>query len=369
MSGISGLFIIGLVLAARLVLPLFIFRFPLPGILACLVVDAVDQTVFQQLGLELAGYQSYDKALDVFYLTMAYLAMLRNWRSGAAFTVARFLFYYRLVGSAVFELSGAEHRFLLLVFPNTFEYFFICYELVRVRWDPRRRSARFWYVAAAVIWIFVKLPQETWIHVLQLDFTDVLSQHPALGVAIVAAAAAFAIVWWRRIRPALPPADHPPRFVADPVPAQMSRWWQRDAVRTARGRVFDLTLLEKVVLTSIVTMIFASIIPSVTASPLQITVSVAILVLISALLGLWRANRNLGFDDLILSFGALAAVNTALVLTADILQPGRTHLDVSTTLYFVQLLTLIVTLYDRYRPVHEVLVSEARDQEVTLVTG
>ena len=54
----------------------------------------------------------------------------------AAFEVSRFLYLYRLVGVTLFELF--RQRWLLLVFPNTFEYFFIAYEAVRTRWNPRR---------------------------------------------------------------------------------------------------------------------------------------------------------------------------------------------------------------------------------------
>ena len=35
------------VVLSRLLVPLLIPRFPLPAIVACLVIDAVDQTVFQ----------------------------------------------------------------------------------------------------------------------------------------------------------------------------------------------------------------------------------------------------------------------------------------------------------------------------------
>ena len=31
---------------------------------------------------------------------------------------------------------------------------------------------------AAFIWIFIKLPQEWWIHVAQLDFTEFMDDHP-----------------------------------------------------------------------------------------------------------------------------------------------------------------------------------------------
>ena len=90
------------------------------------------------------GYQGYDKAMDVFYLAIAYLATLRNWLSLPAFRVGRFLYFYRLVGVVAFELT--QVRALLLVFPNTFEYFFIAYEAVRSRWSPLRFPLGWWVV-------------------------------------------------------------------------------------------------------------------------------------------------------------------------------------------------------------------------------
>ena len=60
-------------------MPLFIPRFPLPAILAALVLDGVDQSIFQTFGYDPPGYQGYDKAMDVFYLSIAYLSTLRNW--------------------------------------------------------------------------------------------------------------------------------------------------------------------------------------------------------------------------------------------------------------------------------------------------
>src|SRR5262245_58626252 len=119
----SDALILWAVVAARVLVPLAVFRFPLPAMLASLVIDGLDQTIFQTFtSLPLENYQSYDKALDVYYLSMAYLSMLRNWISRDAFDVGRFLFYYRLVGVVLFEQT--QIRALLLVFPNTFEYFF-----------------------------------------------------------------------------------------------------------------------------------------------------------------------------------------------------------------------------------------------------
>jgi L-ascorbate metabolism protein UlaG (beta-lactamase superfamily) len=164
-----------IVVGLRFGIPLLIFRFPLPAILACLVIDAADQTIFQNnTDLNLDGYQGYDKALDVYYLSIAYLSTFRNWTDPFAARVAQMLWYYRLVGVVAFELT--QVRALLLVFPNTFEYFFIAYEVVRLGWNPARLSHRAVIGMAAFIWIFIKLPQEWWIHVAQLDFTDFMKE-------------------------------------------------------------------------------------------------------------------------------------------------------------------------------------------------
>ena len=78
-----------LVVGLRLVVPLFIPRFPLQAILAALVIDGVDKSIFAAFtGLPLDNYQSYDKALDIYYLTIAYLSVLRNWRNPFAVGVA-----------------------------------------------------------------------------------------------------------------------------------------------------------------------------------------------------------------------------------------------------------------------------------------
>jgi hypothetical protein len=142
-------FAVAAVVAARFLVPLAIPKYPLPGVFASLMVDAADQTVFQSvLGADLSRYQPYDKALDVYLLSILMLATLRNWQSRPAVIVARVLFYVRVLGVLAFEFTG--WRPLLVIFPNTFEYFFIFYEVVRLRWDPRRLGKRFWILRQAV---------------------------------------------------------------------------------------------------------------------------------------------------------------------------------------------------------------------------
>ena len=91
--------------------------------------------------LPLDGYQGYDKALDIYYLThrlhldAAELDQPRSpSRSPASCSTTAW--------SASSCSRSRQIRALLLIFPNTFEYFF---DLLRgasgVRWDPRRMTA------------------------------------------------------------------------------------------------------------------------------------------------------------------------------------------------------------------------------------
>ena len=81
--------VVVLVVGGRLGLPLLIPYFPVPALLSCLILDSIDQSIFQQFpAIPLDGYQSYDKALDVYYLSVAYLSTLRNWSNQGAFRMA-----------------------------------------------------------------------------------------------------------------------------------------------------------------------------------------------------------------------------------------------------------------------------------------
>ena len=72
---------------ARLFVPLLIPRYPLVIIVA-LVLDAVDGSLLEQFTSVDTGpdgpYQSFDKALDIYYLAIAYVATMRNWTSQPA---------------------------------------------------------------------------------------------------------------------------------------------------------------------------------------------------------------------------------------------------------------------------------------------
>ena len=354
----SDLWVLVLVLAFRLLAPLLIPRFPLPGIILALAIDGIDQTIFQSFAtLNIDEYQSYDKALDVYYFTIAYLATMRNWSNLFAFEVSRALFYYRLIGVVVFEYT--DFRWVLLIFPNTFEYFFIFYELVRLRWDPRRMTRNAVIGAAAFIWIVIKLPQEHWVHVAQLDVTEQLAANPAAVPALIAAIGVLARAVWWLVTQRLPAADRSPSL-ADPVVGvrHHGRW---DSVGpTAYLRLVDWKLFEKIALVSLVSIIFAQMLPSATASGLQMTIGVALLIVGNTVVSEWLSRRGIGWTTVVRQFGATAVINAGLTLAWYYLLPisnGSLHLG--NTMFFLLLLTLVVTLYDAYHLYHGATVTAA----------
>jgi hypothetical protein len=341
-----------LVVGARFLVPLLIPRFPLPAILAALVLDGVDQTIFQAFGFDPPGYQGYDKAMDVYYLAIAYLSTMRNWTSRSAFEVSRFLYYYRLAGVVLFEYSGS--RAVLLIFPNTFEYFFIAYEIVRLGWDPARRTTRTWIVTAAAIWIFVKLPQEYWIHVAQLDVTDTVAAYPGpcAAIAVAALVVAVGVGWW--LRPRIPTHEHPWRLRADPLPAGIDTPAQQQQWRATHGRLLSATTVEKVLLISFVCLIYGRILPGRRSSDLALFIGVAAFVVVNAAVGLWAARRGRGTESVAAAFLARVLMNAGLVLVAQwLLHRIGGDLNLAIALFFMLLLSLITLLDDRYRPVLE----------------
>lgn len=322
------------IVIARLLVPLLIPRCELVIVVA-LLLDAFDNSLlaaFTDVDLGPDGpYQSVDKALDIYYLAIAYAAMLRNWTSHTAFRVGQFLFYYRLVGVLAFELL--DSRAMLLVFPNTFEYFFILYAAVALRWDPAKWSPRFWVAAAVVLWVCVKLPQEYWIHVAQLDFTDAVADHPWFGVLCALGIVALAALFWLVARPRLPKADHGWQFTAGPIPA-----------RPARFEMHRSELAEKGVLLGLLCILFAEILPHVEASAVEVGVAVGAIVLANAAIGLWRGPQELL---------ALLAIDLGLIFVYSRFFTPAEDFPLGTALFFAFLISLLTWLYDRYKPIHE----------------
>lgn len=351
------------VILARFLVPLMIPVYPLPGILCALLLDASDRAIYVQfVELDEEVYQAYDKALDIYYLTLAYVATLRNWANHTALRVARYLWYYRLVGVALFEVTGI--RWLLVVFPNAFEYFFVYYEVVKTRWNPERLGRKHLLVAAAVIWIFVKIPQEYWVHVVRGDTTDFIKvnlvgaplempwiQVPFHYTWVVGAAALLAgllLLAGALILRLLPPPDRPAAFHADAfveVTSATALAGRRRHPRRPPRRV----LLERVALVSLVVIIFGEVLPGWVASPFQVVAAVSVVIALNAGLSVWLGRRGVHWRGAAAEFLFMGALNAALVLAyGQTVRRLEVDFPMESAFFLMGLLTLIVTLHDRY---------------------
>jgi hypothetical protein len=358
-----------LVVGARLVLPFAIPYWPLPAAVACMILDSIDQSIFQQFpAIPLEGYQSYDKSLDIYYLSIMYVATMRNWVNPTAFKASFFLWYYRLVGVVIFELT--QVRAVLFIFPNTFEYFWDFVEAVRMRWNTMRMGKWTVILSVAAIWIFIKLPQEYWIHIAQKDMTDAIkelfgvdpsaswseaiSNRPELLVAaIVAVAVLLFVIYWIVTRKA-PAGDHGIRLKADPLPPECQGSELYRTARTAEG-IFDRALLEKVVLTGLISVIFAQYLLSDDIRGVWVLGFVAVFVVVNAFVSQWLARRGRAWRSVAIELGVMFVVNYgivgALVFFELVLGRIEQRGPIGLRLFFVFLFTVITVLFDRYRTV------------------
>jgi len=249
--------------------------------------------------------------MDVYYLAIAYLATMRNWASLPGYDVGRFLYFYRLVGVVAFELS--QVRALLVVFPNTFEYFFIAYETVRARWQPLRMSLHKWIISAALIWIFIKLPQEYWIHVAQLDVTDTLQNYDWAWPLLIAMVLLLAAVLWFVVRPRVPEPDWELRVGADPLPGGIDTVAEQGAWRAGSSSVLSWATAEKIVLVGLISVIYAQTLPGVHVSNLQLFIGVGALVAMNTAISLAVARRDRSIESVALAFAARLLVDIGIV--------------------------------------------------------
>lgn len=154
-----------IVLFLRIIIPFTIFKWNLWGILASLIIDAIDVVLIDLFGGAAFSidYHRLDKILDMYYLSIALFVSLK-WTVLAKYTSLA-LFVYRMIGIVLFEITGA--RIYLFIFQNLFENFFI-FEAVRQKffssWEltPKR------LVWALVLLEIPKMLQEYILHFKEL---------------------------------------------------------------------------------------------------------------------------------------------------------------------------------------------------------
>jgi len=155
-----------IIFALRLLVPLTIFRWPLWGGLASLIIDAADTNIVKPFGVEIPNYTFTDKYLDTYYLTIELLVSLR-WLNKLAKRTSAALYIWRLIGIVAFQITKVEY--ILFLTPNLFENFFIFYAVLQklgketkeYRW---LNSISKLAMALMFLWL-IKIPQEVILHV------------------------------------------------------------------------------------------------------------------------------------------------------------------------------------------------------------
>jgi hypothetical protein len=162
------------VISLRLLLPLTIMRWPLFGGVVAFLADTLDVVMLDRLGVsDYGSYNAVDKALDTYYLALEAWTCLAWWHRPAKIA-ALLLFAHRLVGAALYELTG--ERALLLAFPNLFELFFLSYLLIRRLGRGAAVNSTFRVVALNLLLLGPKLVQEYALHVARYPIYAVIRE-------------------------------------------------------------------------------------------------------------------------------------------------------------------------------------------------
>lgn len=105
---------------------------------------------------------------------------------------------------------------------------------------------------------------------------------------------------------------------------------------------------------SLITIIFAEVLPAVRVQPMHVAFGVALIIVANTVVLQWLIKHGVEWHSAVCEFVVMAVVNAAIVALLSAILPGmNVPLDAPATLFGLFLLTLLVTLYDRFRPYYD----------------
>lgn len=171
------LLIFGAVVAARILIPLLILRWPLGGVGLAIILDFYDFGVFGVIGgpgpFSWELYQALDKVLDTYYLALL-MWVAWQWDDVRLRTIAYGLFLWRLAGVVAFlglVMAGREVGILLFIAPNIFEVFVVAVLFFQAFFPHRRMSNAVLLILLFLVGV-AKFAHEYDIHVESYDAFD-----------------------------------------------------------------------------------------------------------------------------------------------------------------------------------------------------
>lgn len=153
----------------RLVIPFFIFIYPLWTIFTALFLDLLDGEVASRKLLTHWQYQIYDKLLDLWWYTFIFFYILIIYPQHSLFFVI--LYTYRLIGEVFFFIS--RKREILFLFPNLFESAFLLLYFYNLLVGTSLFDNNLLYIYLSIAF-FIKLFQEYLIHIKKITFSEKL---------------------------------------------------------------------------------------------------------------------------------------------------------------------------------------------------
>jgi len=106
----------------RIFASLIVFKFNFYGGLLVILIDFSDLFMMNMISLGgVRNYQTLDKFLDLFYISF-FLLISFKWAPKVR-NISIGLYLFRIIGFVLFEIF--EERFILFLFPNIFEFWFI----------------------------------------------------------------------------------------------------------------------------------------------------------------------------------------------------------------------------------------------------
>ncbi len=138
-----------------------VLRWAFVGAIIAILIDFSD--LFLMGWIQLGGvgnYQAFDKWIDLVYMGTFLWVAVRQW-DGPERSVAIALFAFRMIGFVAFEAT--ENRFVLLAFPNVFEFWFVGIAAFR-HWWPEYQFTTPRIAGWLGLCIVLKMAQEWILH-------------------------------------------------------------------------------------------------------------------------------------------------------------------------------------------------------------
>jgi hypothetical protein len=123
--------------------------------------------------------------------------------------------------------------------------------------------------------------------------------------------------------------------------------------RDIAKQVVGLELLEKVVLIGLVSVIFSRMLPGADPAAIDVLVGAGIVVVVNTLISSLLVRRGDRPHGAIQQFVVTLVINVAIVLIGGQLIESLRGIQLEHALVYVLLLSVIVTAYDRYRPLYK----------------